>query len=510
MQRAPTPPLTPAAPHIYESTPLLRRQNSLTPSAYSRHRLQPWRWLVLLALSLLSFLNAAMWITFAPCLYIFSHYYFGDLVAGTNAIHSLSVVYMVVYPIFIYHSFQYFVDPRDKPVGTGLRRGVMIGAVLNTFGAGLRYLGAVPSFTGFAVLFVGQTVAALAQVFIIGVPPRLAVAWFEADEINFATAIAVTANGLGAAAGFGLTPLMVKEATAEKDIPNTLLLQVLLYYFVCCVFIMILVWIGFRYDPKVRVRVEPAADDKTALTAISVWRNWSFLLMMSACGIITGAQAALTTLLTQILMPPFQFPDETPVGWLGFYMLLAGVPSSMFAGWFLDRTFLYQATCRWLYLFTTVSLFVFEFAVERENYVVILLSSLVFGICSFAIIPAILQYAGELYYPLSEVVTAGWLINACNIGGMALVFGMGWAEDLSQRFTMREAVRGLIIVMVLGTWQMWLVNGELKRGKMEAEMADEAEVNEAETDGEVDPDGSGGIVTLSFEGYTISSDNAIS
>lgn len=162
MQHAPTPPLTPTASHIYEITPLLRRQNSLTPSAYSlRHRLQPWRWLVLLALSLLSFFNAAMWITFAPCLYIFSHYYFGDLTAETNAINSLSVVYMVVYPLFIYHSFRYFVDPRDKPVGTGLRRGVMIGAVLNALGAGLRYLGAVPSYVGFAVLFVGQTIAAL-------------------------------------------------------------------------------------------------------------------------------------------------------------------------------------------------------------------------------------------------------------------------------------------------------------------------------------------------------------
>jgi len=220
-----------------------------------------------------------------------------------------------------------------------------------------------------------------------------------------------------------------------------------------------------------------------------VWRHRSFLLMMSAFGIITGAQIALTTLLAQILMPPFRFPDETQVGWLGFYMLLVGVPSSMFVGWFLDRTFLYQATCRCLYLVATVSLFVFEFAVGVGDYMTVLISILVFGICSFAIIPAILQYAGELYYPLSEVVTAGWLINACNISGIALVFGMEWAEDISQSFTMREAVRGLMVVMVVGTCQMWLVGGELKRGRVKAEVADVGEAGaEAETDG------SGGIV----------------
>ncbi|RUS14963.1 major facilitator superfamily domain-containing protein [Jimgerdemannia flammicorona] len=366
-------------PPVYETTPLLSHPGSIirhltedhpVPS-HHHHQPQPWRWFVLLALSLLNFINGAMWITFAPCLYVFARYYFGDVAAGSNAINSLSVVYFVVYPILIYPSFQYFVDPKGSPIGTGLKRGVMIGAVLNVAGAWLRYLGAVPSVMGFAMLFVGQTVAAIAQVFIIGVPPRLAVAWFEAHQINLATAIAVTANGLGVAAGFGWTPLMVHETTAETDIPNVLFAQ-----FIWCFVILILVWIGFQYPPNVRVNIELNKDeDKVPVpTASSVWTNRSFVLMMSAYGIIVGAQSALTTLLAQVLMPPFRFPDETQVGWLGFYMLLAGVPSSMFVGWFLDRTFLYRDTCRWLYATTTVSLCTFHVAIEREDYVGVLLS----------------------------------------------------------------------------------------------------------------------------------------
>lgn len=60
----------------------------------------------------------------------------------------------------------------------------------------------------------------------LSIPPQLAVAWFPENEINVATSIAVSANNLGIAAGCALTPLVVKQATRDTDIPHLLLIQV--------------------------------------------------------------------------------------------------------------------------------------------------------------------------------------------------------------------------------------------------------------------------------------------
>lgn len=60
----------------------------------------------------------------------------------------------------------------------------------------------------------------------LSIPPRLAVAWFPENEVNLATAIAVSANNLGIAAGCILTPLLIKESTMHTDIPHLMLLQV--------------------------------------------------------------------------------------------------------------------------------------------------------------------------------------------------------------------------------------------------------------------------------------------
>lgn len=60
----------------------------------------------------------------------------------------------------------------------------------------------------------------------LAVPPRLAGAWFPANEVNLATSIAVSANNLGIAAGCVWTPLVVHAETMATDIPKLLYQQV--------------------------------------------------------------------------------------------------------------------------------------------------------------------------------------------------------------------------------------------------------------------------------------------
>jgi hypothetical protein len=80
-----------------------------------------------------------------------------------------------------------------------------------------------------------------------------------------------------------------------------------------------------------------------------------------------------------------------------------------------------------------------------------------------AILPATFQWAGELFFPVNEVVPTGYLCMAGNVGGWLLVLVMGWTEDLTIQFTMLPAMVILIASLLIGMVAMFLTNGELKR-----------------------------------------------
>ncbi|OBZ91842.1 putative MFS-type transporter C09D4.1 [Choanephora cucurbitarum] len=432
---------------IPERNPLLKPQQH-------RH----WRWLVLFSFSFFSFSSALMWITFAPCVYIFVQYYFEGTEPAKNAINALSSVYMLIYPFAIQFTFTYFEDRPTGSPGNGLRRGIMIGAFLNALGAGVRWLGAVPSIYGFLVLFAGQTIAAVAQVFMLAIPPQLAVAWFPKNEINVATSIAVSANNLGVAAGCALTPLMVKQASRSRDIPALLFFQ-----FIMCLIVFFFVRYAFQKSPpywRSIVQNTNSVDQQ----ALRLWKEKRFIYMLISYSIIMGAQCTIITLLAQILIPPFRtFMDEQYIGLLGALMLFVGVPASIFGGYYLDKTAQYSQVCTLLSTVAATSTLGLYFSCEIGSVIGVVLSCICFGIASYAISPAFFQFASELFYPVSEIIPTGYLFTVGNIGGVFLVAVMGWSEDLDNVFPMRWPMLCLTIAMWVSVYFMSQVKGVLKR-----------------------------------------------
>jgi hypothetical protein len=71
----------------------------------------------------------------------------------------------------------------------GLRVVAICGCFLNALGAWLKV--ACVSSDRFAVLMFAQTVCAIAQIFILGLPARLAAVWFGPNEVSTATSIGV-------------------------------------------------------------------------------------------------------------------------------------------------------------------------------------------------------------------------------------------------------------------------------------------------------------------------------
>ncbi|CAJ0922042.1 17925_t:CDS:2 [Entrophospora sp. SA101] len=98
-----------------------------------------------------------------------------------------------MYPILLLPSLKIFAV-------WDLHGGLLFGAFLNSLGSFVRFLGSFGP-RGFWVLFLGQTIAASGQVFILGLPPKLAITWFDHGEQNLAASIGIMANNAGVAAG---------------------------------------------------------------------------------------------------------------------------------------------------------------------------------------------------------------------------------------------------------------------------------------------------------------------
>ncbi|KAL4212511.1 hypothetical protein CU097_011252 [Rhizopus azygosporus] len=436
---------------------LFDRREELEPLVTKRK--DNWRWLILLSFSFFSFSSALMWITFAPCLYIFTQYYFQVTnTYTTNAINFLSSIYMLIYPFAIQFTFKYFEDPipNHKP-GSGLRRGILIGAILNALAGCIRWLGAVPSLYGFIILFIGQTIAAVAQVFMLAIPPQLAVAWFPEDEVNIATSIAVSANNLGIGVGCALTPIIVKQSTSKVDIPNLLFIQCIM-----CLIVLFLIWVSFERQPPYWRSMMIGMNSTEQ--AIKLWKQKDFIYMLGAYSIIMGGQCAIVTLLAQILIPPFHPQmNEKYVGILGAVMLFGGSFASISTGYYLDKTLKYRKSCTLLALLSAFTILGLYIATEIQSLVGVVITCIGFGIASYAIAPAIFQFASELFYPISEIIPTGYLFTGGNIGGVLLVALMGWSENPADRFSMRLPIVCLTLAMFASVFMMLQVKGTLKR-----------------------------------------------
>lgn len=139
------------------------------------------RWAVVLLFSCYSMCNAFQWIQYGSINNIFKHFYG----VSAFAIDWLSMCYMLTY------------IPLLLPVAWllekfGLRTIALTGSALNCLGAWVKLGSLKPHL--FPVTVLGQVICSVAQVFILGMPSRIASVWFGANEVSTACSIAVFGN----------------------------------------------------------------------------------------------------------------------------------------------------------------------------------------------------------------------------------------------------------------------------------------------------------------------------
>lgn len=147
-------------------------------------RLSRRRLAVLAVFSCYSLVNAFQWIQYS----ILSNVFAGFYGVSFTQIDWLSMVYMVAYVPLILPA-TWLLDAR------GLRLTALLGAGLNALGAWLKCGSLAPQ--RYPLTLAAQAVCAVAQVFILGLPSRIASVWFGPTEVSTACSVAVLGNQVG-------------------------------------------------------------------------------------------------------------------------------------------------------------------------------------------------------------------------------------------------------------------------------------------------------------------------
>ncbi|KAJ3024213.1 Major facilitator super domain-containing protein 7 [Thoreauomyces humboldtii] len=176
-----------------------------------------FRWMLVALFSLLNFSNAWNWSAYAGDSPNSALYY----EVKTSAVTWFSLVFMAVFVPFTFAS-SWVLD------GYGIRQGLMVGLFLNGAGAIVRYLSCFidGSIAGrYAVAFVGQTISAAAQPFILNAAPKIANIWFGPSERTLADAVMNLANPIGAAVALVVGPIVIDST--PSNLPPSLLVAMI-------------------------------------------------------------------------------------------------------------------------------------------------------------------------------------------------------------------------------------------------------------------------------------------
>ncbi|KAL6064418.1 hypothetical protein STEG23_006852 [Scotinomys teguina] len=429
------------------------REDGPGPTRSPRTALSPRRFVVLLIFSSYSLVNAFHWIQYSIISNVFEGFY------GVSALHInwLSMVYMLAYVPLIFPA-TWLLDTR------GLRLTALLGSGLNCLGAWVK-CGSVQRHL-FWVTMLGQSLCSIAQVFILGLPSRIASVWFGPKEVSTACATAVLGNQLGTAVGFLLPPVLVPNTQNNTDLLTynintmfygTAFISTLLFF---------LTVIVFKEKPllppsqaQAALRDSPPAEYSYKTSIWNLFRNIPFVLLLISYGIMTGAFYSVSTLLNQMILTYYE-GEEVNAGRIGLTLVVAGMVGSILCGLWLDYTKTYKQTTLIVYILSFIGMLLFTFTLDLQHIIVVFVTGGILGFFMTGYLPLGFEFAVEITYPESEGTSSGLLNAAAQIFGILFTLAQG---KLMSDYSSKAGNVFLCAWMFLGIVLTALIKSDLRR-----------------------------------------------
>ncbi|XP_071780265.1 choline/ethanolamine transporter flvcr2a isoform X1 [Centroberyx gerrardi] len=417
-------------------------------------RLYRRRWVIVFLFSSYSLCNAFQWIQYGIINNIFMKFYNVD----SFDIDWLSMVYMLTYIPFIF-PVTWLLDKK------GLRVIALVATAINCIGTWIKVASVRPSL--FWVTMLGQFACSLAQVFILGMPSRLASVWFGSDEVSTACSIGVFGNQLGIAIGFLVPPILVPNVDDMNELAHHISIMFYITAGVATV-IFVLVVMVFQERPELpptqaQAQARSISPDEYSYTA-SIMRllcNKPFMMLVISYGLNVGCFYAVSTLLNRMIIE--QYPgEEVNAGRIGLTIVVAGMVGSLICGVWLDKTKTYKQTTLVVYLLSLVGMLVYAFTLNLGHMWVVFITSGVLGFFMTGYLPLGFEFAVELTYPESEGTSSGLLNCSAQIFG--IIFTISQGKIIDAWGTLAGNVF-LSIFLLIGTVMTGFIKSDLRRQK---------------------------------------------
>jgi cyanate permease len=383
-----------------------------------------YRWVVLAGFMLITAMNQALWITFAPITSDAMKFY----AASDIMIGLLSMVFMAVYILLVLPA-AWLID------SWGLRGAVSLGAVLTAVFGVTRGLFA----DNFTMVFVSQIGIAVGQPLILGAITKLAGRWFPKDERATATGLGTLALYLGILASLFVTPLLLNSHGMK-----TMLLASGIASAVAAAFFIAVV------KEKPPTPAGPADQEVRSLMfdgLKSMLKQKDFILLLVIFFVGLGMFNGVTTWIEEIVAP--RGFTAAQAGTAGGLMLIGGIVGAVVIPLISDsirrrKPFVLLALAGLL-----PGLAGLAFA---PTYGLLLASAFVFGLFLLSAGPIGFQYGAEITLPAPEGTSNSMLVVMGQVSGILFIFAMDAFKAADGSMTASLAILfGLTVVsFVLG------------------------------------------------------------
>ncbi|CAL1687172.1 unnamed protein product [Lasius platythorax] len=409
------------------------------------------RWLMLILFVLYSASNAMQWIQYSIIANIVMRYYN----VSSFLIDMTSMIYMITYIPLIFPA-SYLLDK------FGLRYAVIFGALGTALGSWIKVFSIATD--RFWITFLGQSLVAVSQTFVLSVPARLAAVWFGPDQVSSACSIGVFGNQLGIAIGFLFPPMLVPNSDNICNIERGLRLM---FYIVAAFTTLVLVLILFFFKsapplpPSTAQAVQRENTEKETFSR-SIKRlltNTGYVLLLFSYGINIAVLYAISTLLNQIILKHFQGHEED-AGRIGLTIVCTGMLSSVICGVILDKTHKFKETTLAVYVCCFLGMIIFTLTLDSKEIYVVYITAGILGFFITGYLPVGFEFAAELTYPEPEGTAAGLLNAVVQVFGITFTMLYGF---LFNNLGDLKANIAMCIGLGIGTLLTIMIPNDLRR-----------------------------------------------
>ncbi|KAJ8921574.1 hypothetical protein NQ315_010479 [Exocentrus adspersus] len=412
------------------------------------------RWLILIMYIVYATISTFQWVEYSIITNIVMRYY--DVSA--SAVEWTAVIFMVMWPILVFPA-SFIIDRM------GLRTAALIGCLATAIGAAIKVFSIGQNL--FFVVMIGQTIVAVSQIFILSLPPKIAVTWFKANEVSTVCSLGIFGMQLGSALGFLVPPMLVRNHENLDDIGTDL-------YKMCWGLTAVITPVSFlvffyfqerpKYSPSQAQIDERDNKEEVTLSVFlsslkSLLKNKPFLIHTTSYGFCYGIFSAIGTLMNPYILNYFEGAEED-AGRMGLVMILIGIAGSILTGFILDKTHKFKESAFVIFLLCSISSAALLFTLELRSKWLVYVAISVFGFFLNAYMPAGIEFATELTFPSAESTVTGILLATSQI--LAVIFTLSLSA-INKKFGTFWALSIQSLILLVGTILTGLTPNVLKR-----------------------------------------------